>query len=413
MIFRRQVVERMRLKLYGDVILTTSPSFWLVAIFLVAVLAIAIGFSAVSKFARIEPVRGVISPSEGVAEVRAASSGFLSGFGLQIGDGVTAGQQIGQVTTNRAITGDGTRLAAELDRLDTRIENLLEKIQQTNILTSLQIDGLNQEELRVSGRIAQLHTLLALRKDAAEETRLSFDRKSVLRTRQLVSEGDLSSDRLRVIAADQQVVEIEGQISELTAKVSEFSHKRTEIDAQNRLTILQIELEIDGLEAERRVLLSNQSFAVISPVDGKVSSVFVRDGHEVLQGDVLARLLPVKYDLQAELYVPSRAIGFVKEGFIVRMNIDAFPYQEFGNIEGKIVEITTTVLQPNAASLSLPVQEPVFRVTVELSADNMKVDGTPEPLQVGMALTGNIILEERTLLSHVAEPLLSVLGRYR
>ena len=96
----------------------------------------------------------------------------------------------------------------------------------------------------------------------------------------------------------------------------------------------------------------------------------------------------------------------------MRMNIDAFPYQEFGNIEGVIEAITTTVLEPNAASLALPVQEPVFRATVTLFSDTIRVDGGLKPLQVGMALSGNIVLEERTLLSHVMEPVLSVLGRY-
>lgn len=411
-IFRQQVIERMKHRLYGDVTLSTALSFWIVAFILLGILTIAVSFAAVSKFARIEPVRGVIVPSTGIAEVRAASTGFLTQFDLSMGDNVIAGRQIGQIITNRAISGDGTRLAAELARLENRIENLQKRLDQSKIVADLRRGALDQEEQRTLGRVERLQNLLSLRKDAAEEIGLIFQRRSDLRNLELISAGTMSEDRLRVISANQQVVELESQIQELTAQIPDFSRKRAESDADYQLTRLQIEQEIEGMEAERDILLSNQSFAVTIPIDGQVSSIFARNGHEVRQGETLLRLLPNDYDLQVELYVPSSAIGFVKEGFLVRMNIDAFPYQEFGNIEGVIEAITTTVLEPNAASLALPVQEPVFRATVTLFSDTIRVDGGLKPLQVGMALTGNIVLEERTLLSHVMEPVLSVLGRY-
>ena len=40
--------------------------------------------------------------------------------------------------------------------------------------------------------------------------------------------------------------------------------------------------------------------------------------------------------LRAELYVPSRAIGFVKSGQRVRLLYDAFPYQKFGPAWGEV-----------------------------------------------------------------------------
>ena len=147
-IFRQQVIERMKHRLYGDVTLSTALSFWIVAFILLGILTIAVSFAAVSKFARIEPVRGVIVPSTGIAEVRAASTGFLTQFDLSMGDNVVAGRQIGQIITNGAISGDGTRLAAELARLENRIENLQKRLDQAKIVADLRRGALDQEEQR-------------------------------------------------------------------------------------------------------------------------------------------------------------------------------------------------------------------------------------------------------------------------
>lgn len=116
--------------------------------------------------------------------------------------------------------------------------------------------------------------------------------------------------------------------------------------------------------------------------------------------------------LKAELYIPSRAIAFVEPGLPVRLLLDAFPYQRFGTASGEIQEVTTTVLLPGRDDLMVELQEPVFRATVALHADHIEADGHTHPLQIGMTLTGNIILEERTILSRFLEPIISVLRRY-
>ena len=58
-------------------------------------------------------------------------------------------------------------------------------------------------------------------------------------------------------------------------------------------------------------------------------------------------LLPDGASLLAELFVPSRAIGFVEPGQRVRLMVDAFPYQRFGTLGGRVETVSQAVLSPN------------------------------------------------------------------
>ncbi|MFT6641862.1 MAG: membrane fusion protein [Flavobacteriaceae bacterium] len=412
MLFRQQVVEKRQKRLYGTVIISTPLAFSAVAAVMVGILGGAIAFASVSSFARVEPVRGVIVPSGGVATVRASSGGILNGFSLSEGDTVTAEQNLGQITIDGAITGEGTRLEAELSRINTQIENLEQQQHQTLAIAGIDLVALSHQEDRVRDRIARLHHSLDLRRAAADETRAVFNRIVVLADRDLASERQLSMERLQVIAADQQVVEMENEFAELSSDLREFTNRHQETVARKELTVLQIEVDLDNLVAERSVLSSNQSFAVTAPVDGRVSAVTARNGHQVRQGETMFSILPIERSLQAELYVPSRAIGFVQPGLSVRVLLDAFPYQRFGTMSGEVLEVTTTVLETGIRGSRVPTNEPVFRAIVGLESDLIDTQGREHPLQVGMTLTGNIVLDERTILSRVIDPLISLLRQH-
>ena len=412
MLFRKQVVEKRQSRLYGTVIISSPLSFWVVAVVLSGILGTAVGFAAFSTFAKVEPVRGVVVPSGGIATVRAPSNGVLSGFGLSEGDTVVAGELLGQITADGAMAGEGSQLAAELQRIETQISNLETQLEQTRVLADIEVAALVQEEARVETRIERLGRILDLRIAAADETRAAFERVMSLTELEIASARQLSAERLQLIAADQQVAELESELAELSASLPEFPRRRDEIAARAELNAMQIEAELDSLVAERAVLSANQSFAVTAPFDGRVSAITARSGHEVVQGEALFSLLPMDETLQVELFVPSRAIGFVEPGLPVRLMLDAFPYQRFGTAEGEILEVTTTVMTADAGETPVQVSGPAFRAIVDLPTAAITSNDREYPLQIGMTLTANIILEERTILSRVIEPVVSVLRRY-
>lgn len=79
--------------------------------------------------------------------------------------------------------------------------------------------------------------------------------------------------------------------------------------------------------------------------------------------------------------------------------LQAFPYQRFGTVRGKIKSISKTVLGPTEISIpGLSIQEPVFRVRAALPRDEIYAYGEAIPLQPGMLLAADIVFDRRSLI---------------
>ena len=134
-------------------------------------------------------------------------------------------------------------------------------------------------------------------------------------------------------------------------------------------------------------------------------------GQSVSPASALATLLPAGARLQAQLYAPSSAVGFVQAGQAVRLRFEAFAYQKYGHQPGHVVQVSRTPLAASEmAALALPAAaiggEPMFRITVALD------EPAPElPLAAGMRLQADVLLERRRLVEWLFEPLLGFKGR--
>ena len=143
-------------------------------------------------------------------------------------------------------------------------------------------------------------------------------------------------------------------------------------------------------------------------------------GQAVSPSSALASLVREGAVLQAELYAPSSAVGFVRPGQAVRLRLEAFPYQKYGQLDGQVVQVSRTPLssgelpaQPFTASLagagSGQAGEALFRITVAL--DGSTREAWPQPLVAGMRLQADVLLERRRLLEWLFEPLFGLRNR--
>jgi membrane fusion protein len=117
------------------------------------------------------------------------------------------------------------------------------------------------------------------------------------------------------------------------------------------------------------------------------------------------QIVPTNSPLQAELFIPVRAIGFVEVGQDVRILFDAFPYQRFGTYHGRIVKVSQTVLLDSDVVGPIKLKEPAYTATVALDRPDITAHGKKIPLQPDMSLSADIILEKRTLANWILSPL--------
>jgi membrane fusion protein len=111
--------------------------------------------------------------------------------------------------------------------------------------------------------------------------------------------------------------------------------------------ISAVKQELAESEARRTVLIR-------APEAGVATAAFAEVGHSVDSGLPLVSIVPSNTQLEAELYAPSKSIGFIKSGDAVNIRYQAYPYQKFGIYKGQVLSISRSSIPP--AELARTVQ---------------------------------------------------------
>jgi membrane fusion protein len=152
---------------------------------------------------------------------------------------------------------------------------------------------------------------------------------------------------------------------------------------------------------------TGRGYTLTSPIDGTVTAVTARLGQPVNPQQPLMMVMPDNAVPRAELYVSTAAAGFLAVGQEVRLAVDAFPYQRFGTVQARIVQISSVAIPKITEGGAVP----VYLVTAELAEASVTAFGRKQPLLPGMTLSARIITEKQSLFQWLFEPLFAVGGR--
>ncbi len=174
-------------------------------------------------------------------------------------------------------------------------------------------------------------------------------------------------------------------------------------------------LEQEAVEAEAR-----RQIVVTAAQAGTVTALRAEQGSSANTSTPLLSIVPAGSQLRAQLFVPSKAIGFIRPGQDVLLRYEAFPYQKFGHHQGVVSSVSRSAVSPNelGAQLAgltslLSGDEAVYLVTVRLASQTVTAYGEAVPLQPGMQLEADIQVETRRLIEWVFDPLFTLTGRQR
>lgn len=402
-LFRREAIERTRRRLDGEVLLAVPLPSRIFGLLAAAVVVGAFLFAASATYARKETVQGWITPPGGLIRVQARQAGVAADVAEPgaVRSGAILVRAVSSVDigggTAADLIGAGITAEAEADarQLTARLQTL--EAETDRAANSLEI---GQRELAALERRLELQEeQLRLARGVVEQSR-SLAERGYLPKRELDARisAALSAEEY-VVQLQTQKLALERQSGEARARLREIPVERDALSAQASAARAQLGQRATDVASQGR-------FVVTAPINGRLQEITVRRGQSFAAGDTVAVLTPMDPNLEVELFIPARAIGFVRPGQEVRVMLDAFPYEKFGSSRGSIISISATSLAPGElGSVIVPVREPVYRTRVRLDRTSVNAYGAEAPLRAGMTVTADIIVDRRTLLEWLLDPL--------
>lgn len=404
-LFRKEAVGHATRRLSGEVVLASSVSSRILAGLLCIVIMAGALFASAASYARKETVSGWLTPKAGMIRLAARQGGVMTSIHVREGQMVEVGQRIATLSLSSALEA-GDSFAALSQSLAA--QGVAAEAQAAAAQATLEAEQRQMTERRAAlGReLAETRRRISFQAERLELTRAEVARAETIAAQGFLPRRELEARRSAELAAQQEA-------SQLSAQALTYEREIGEVNA--RLAAIPIDLQAARAEAaSTRAGLDQQvtqteaqsTYVVVATVAGRVAALPVDAGQTVAPGAAVAVLTAGDSPLEAELYAPSRASGFVREGQEVRLMYQAFPHQKFGTGEGVVTSVSRTVLAPAEVAIpGLQVQEPVFRVRVKLKRDSVSAYGQTVRLQPGMLLAADVVVDRRSLLEWLLDPL--------
>ncbi|TCW81151.1 anibiotic ABC transporter [Burkholderia sp. SRS-46] len=411
-LFRQEALDAARHKLMGAVSLYSPPYRWLTISVATALTLVVVAFFLFGTYTKRERVAGQLLPAKGLLTVAPPLTGTVIDTRVHEGQAVAAGAELLAISAEVATELGGTRemVARQL------------KFQRSRLETDLAGQSELSDEARrgLRARAAALNDQLA--QIALQKTQRV--RQAELAQRQL---DKLQSMREQGYASNTQVEQQEGVLLDAQARLQDLARQRLDVEQQldqirQQLRELPLNTRNQRNDIERKLADVDQALAenearraviLRAPQASIVAALLAKPGQIVNAGQSAVSLLPQGAQLEAQLMVPSRAIGFVRPNARVVLRYEAYPFQKFGQQLGRVTEVSRTALSPQeVANLTgrSNVPEQLYRVVVALDRQDIVAYGKPEALRPGMALEADVLIDRRRLIEWVLEPLYA-LGR--
>jgi membrane fusion protein len=408
-LFRQEALDfQRRHREWGDVAALQPLSLKVTVWFLAGLLVVVIGFLFSADYARKETAVGYLTPTRGTAKIFVPRRGTIKEVHVGEGDNVREGQQILTIETEQ-IAADGVDVnATQLETLGLQ-KNLL----AANVTAEEQRAGSERERVTALARsleteIGQLQGQIKLQSE-----RLQVAESDVATGDQLKAKGYMTAVELRrrQVGALEQKQVLSSLQQQLAAKQSQLTEARFSLRQLPTVMAQKVQAlrnEVSTIEQRIAEIKGRGAYVIRAPASGRVSTLQATVGQYADPQRLQLEIIPEDSVLQAELYLPARAIGFVEAGQRVRIMYDAFPYQHFGTYRGEVVKVSQTILTSTDVAGPIKLNEPGYRVTAALERPDIDAYGKTVRLQSDMLLKADIILEKRSLISWLTNPLRSV-----
>ncbi len=416
-------------------------------LFIVAVVALAIPISSVTKYKETVKVQALIRPEGELRLVQAATEGQVMSIPVKSNQVVKRGDVIATINDSR------------LQTQKSQLQNTVQQSQLQLVQVNAQINALNSQisaetdriDGNVTSAIAELHGIEREYRDKqittkagvqetesnlkATEAALNAAKAKLNRYRSVAKDGAISRDQLEevelawqqqqqaVAAAKAKLAGAQSALNPSDAEIAIATSRITEAEATGKASLATLNKEKEALIQQRieinqqldkdardlqQVNTDLQQTIITATTDGIISKLNLRNpGQTVRPGEEIAQIAPGDTKLTIKASVPAKEIGKLKKGQVAQMRVSACPYSDYGTLKGTLTAIAPDAAFPQqdntntSSTANAPSQQTgaaFYEVAIEPNNSSVGKKNNQCAIQLGMEGQTDIITKEETVM---------------
>jgi len=254
--------------------------------------------------------------------------------------------------------------------------------------TAAQLDLAKSRE-----RLSGLRTSLITARDIAERYRVLSSQGATSQVQFLDAQAKVDDLQTLISTEEKEISRLSANLDATTG--GNESELRSNIEENLRL--------IDDLDKQiKEARLQIAYYQLKAPVAGLVFDITVKPGSVVRERSEKPLLKIVPQDnLQAKIYLPNDAVGFVKPGQRADISLDSYQSSDYGRLPAKVLRVGSDALAPEEQARVLGKESSglYFPAVLQLQHQYLQVGQRRIGLQSGMSLTADIHLRDRRFIS--------------
>lgn len=409
---------------------------------------VIVAWATVGQIDEVGKASGRLVPQGESYKIHAVVPGKVARIDAKEGDSVAAGEVIAQLDREIALN-EVERLAQESAAYKTQLiqtQVLIDKTQLeaktrvaiNNAEIKAQEAVINQAQAKIESQkvaIAQGQQKSQINQSLVAQLNVaaSAEKERLERLKSLAAQGAISKDQIfqaqqnlgdrqrsitQQIGESQQAVteskRLQADLRQVLAEAQQLQQQLAQKQAEGNTAQIQAEQTIQKLQVEKTQLYAKmqqtekllqqskaqlRQLSLAAPVNGTILSLNIKNSGEVVQpGQTIAEVAPENAPLILETVLPTQEAGFIKVGNIAKVKFDAYPYQDYGVITGKVISISPDS-QPDEKLGS------VYRVGIALDRDYVKTNQQTIQFKPGQTASAEIIIRRRRIADMLLEPI--------
>jgi membrane fusion protein len=408
-LFRQEAVDFQRHNgEWGQVGLLQPLSIKVMTWFITVAITFIISFLFLGQYSRKETVMGYLTPTSGTSKVFVPQLGTIRTIHVKEGQQVREGETLLTIDTNQIAANGVDVNVTMLDTLRSQKDLLTGQIAAEEQRTKSERERLTTMINGVEIEISQLEAQLKIQGERIRVEENFVASAAALKKEGYMADADFKRRQVAFLEQKQNLNSLNQQLAARQNQLTESRYSLQQLPTVMAGKIQSLRSELATTEQRIAEISGRRAYVIRAPSAGRVSTLQATVGQFADPRRLQMEIVPNESVLQAELFVPTRAIGFVQPGQQVRILYEAFPYQQFGTYSGRVLKVSQTILTKSDTLGPIELKEPAYRITAALDRPDIDAYGKKIPLQADMLVRADIILEKRSLISWLLDPLLSV-----